>query len=230
MGVNTYTHVYYPHNLHMIIRARSEQGRVDEAKRAADELVMHLTPASDEMLMMSDYYAPNSLFLLLRFQRWDDVLKMRAPDARMFMTRAFWHYGRTLALMARGRPQEAAAEQAAFMAARGRIPAAWMWMFNSADKIMNLATTVLETRSATDENAVIGHWRRAVAEQDALAYDEPPAWYFPVRESLGGALLRAGQAAEAEAVSAPRALAVWPDGELKGTEEDYRCRIGAKRV
>jgi cytochrome c-type biogenesis protein CcmH/NrfG len=36
--------------------------------------------------------------------------------------------------------------------------------------------------------------------QDALLYDEPPAWYYPVRESLGAALLRAGKAAEAEAV------------------------------
>jgi hypothetical protein len=31
-------------------------------------------------------------------------------------------------------------------------------------------------------------------------YDEPPAWYYPVRESLGGELLRAGNAAEAEMV------------------------------
>lgn len=200
VGGNIYTHIYYTHNLHMIIRSRAEQGRFDEAKRAADELVPHLTPASDEMLMMIDYYLPNSLFVLLRFQRWDDVLKMPTPDAKMFMTTALWHYGRTLALVAKGRQQEAAAEQAAFVAARDRIPAEWMWMFNPADKIMNLATTILETRLATDEKAMIEHWRRAVAEHDALVYDEPPAWYYPVRESLGGALLRAGQAAEAEAV------------------------------
>ena len=36
--------------------------------------------------------------------------------------------------------------------------------------------------------------------QDGLAYDEPPAWYYPVRESLGAALLLAGDAARAEAV------------------------------
>jgi hypothetical protein len=34
--------------------------------------------------------------------------------------------------------------------------------------------------------------------QDGLAYNEPPDWYYPVRETLGGALLRDGQAAEAE--------------------------------
>jgi hypothetical protein len=36
--------------------------------------------------------------------------------------------------------------------------------------------------------------------QDGLTYDELPAWYYPIRESLGAALLRAGQPAEAEKV------------------------------
>ena len=44
------------------------------------------------------------------------------------------------------------------------------------------------------------HWRRAVAIQDALVYDEPPGWFYPVRESLGAALIRAGKPAEAETV------------------------------
>jgi hypothetical protein len=43
-------------------------------------------------------------------------------------------------------------------------------------------------------------WRKAVTAQDALNYDEPPGWYYPVRESLGAALLMNGQAAEAEDV------------------------------
>jgi hypothetical protein len=33
-----------------------------------------------------------------------------------------------------------------------------------------------------------------------LAYNEPADWYYPVRESLGGTLLREGKAADAEAV------------------------------
>ena len=36
--------------------------------------------------------------------------------------------------------------------------------------------------------------------QHALAYDEPPTWYYPVRETLGAALLADGKAADAEAV------------------------------
>jgi predicted Zn-dependent protease len=39
-----------------------------------------------------------------------------------------------------------------------------------------------------------------VRAQDALLYDEPPPFYYPVRQSLGAALLEAGRAKEAEAV------------------------------
>ena len=46
----------------------------------------------------------------------------------------------------------------------------------------------------------IASWRKAVAIQDAMSYDDPPEWFYPVRESLGSALLRNGQAAQAEAV------------------------------
>ena len=43
-------------------------------------------------------------------------------------------------------------------------------------------------------------WTRAVAAADALPYDEPPVFFYPVRESLGAALLLSGKAQEAERV------------------------------
>jgi len=42
--------------------------------------------------------------------------------------------------------------------------------------------------------------KRDVAAADPLPYDEPPIWFYPIRESLGGALLAAGRAADAERV------------------------------
>ena len=38
----------------------------------------------------------------------------------------------------------------------------------------------------------IQHLQAAVAAEDALKYDEPPQWVFPVRQSLGGAYLALG--------------------------------------
>ncbi|HEY6320594.1 MAG TPA: hypothetical protein VJA16_03430 [Thermoanaerobaculia bacterium] len=42
--------------------------------------------------------------------------------------------------------------------------------------------------------------REAVAAEDALRYDEPSDWYFPLRPRLAARLLAVGQAAEAQAV------------------------------
>ncbi len=43
-------------------------------------------------------------------------------------------------------------------------------------------------------------WRKAVEVQDGLWYNEPPDWYYTVRESLGYALLKQGLPAEAEKI------------------------------
>jgi tetratricopeptide (TPR) repeat protein len=45
---------------------------------------------------------------------------------------------------------------------------------------------------------VIAVWQRAVAVQDGLNYDEPPNWYYTLRESLGYAYLAQGQYQNAE--------------------------------
>ena len=74
---------------------------------------------------------------------------------------------------------------------------------NSAAALFAVASNVLDARIAEakgDRKAALASWTKAVAAEDALAYDEPAAWYYPVRESLGAALLADGQLEEAEAV------------------------------
>ena len=47
-------------------------------------------------------------------------------------------------------------------------------------------------------DAAVRAFREAVAIQDALPYLEPPYWYYPVRQSLGAALLQLSRPAAAE--------------------------------
>jgi len=195
-----YGYGYYCHNLHFIVRARTEQGLYADARKAADDLVVRAAGEIVSMPDMSDYYLPNRLFLLLRFERWDDVLAEPAPDSKMIMTAVLRHYARALAYAGKGDHAKSLEEQRAFSAARAAIPQQTMFLFNPADKIMNIAALVLEARLATHANSAIPIWRRAVEAQDALSYDEPPAWYYWTRQSLGAALLRSGRAAEAEPV------------------------------
>ncbi len=49
-------------------------------------------------------------------------------------------------------------------------------------------------------DASIAAWRTAVQAEDALAYNEPPDWFYPTRESLGAALMRAKKWEEADLV------------------------------
>lgn len=197
---DVYIASYYNHNLHFIVRARTEQGRYTEARQAVDLLLEKAASGIATTPEFSDYYSPNRLFLLLRFARWEDVLAEPPPDKRMIITGALRHYARALAYAGKGDRAKSLEEQHAFSAARAAIPEKTMFMFNPAGKIMNIAALVLGARLAADVNSAIPFWRRAVEAQDALSYDEPPAWYYPIRQSLGAALLRKGQPAEAETV------------------------------
>ena len=51
-----------------------------------------------------------------------------------------------------------------------------------------------------DNDSAAKMLREAVAVQDGLKYNEPPDWFFPVRESLGGVLLMSGDTKGAEQV------------------------------
>jgi tetratricopeptide (TPR) repeat protein len=53
-------------------------------------------------------------------------------------------------------------------------------------------------RAGKDHDGAIAALREAVAIEDSLPYDEPPAWNAPTRQALGATLLAAGKAAEAE--------------------------------
>jgi tetratricopeptide (TPR) repeat protein len=75
--------------------------------------------------------------------------------------------------------------------------------FESARNILGLAAVVLDARIAWargEHEQAIALWRKAVAAADKIAYDEPPVWFYPMRESLGAALALAGKPAEAERV------------------------------
>ncbi|MEO7652550.1 MAG: hypothetical protein ABIZ80_18970 [Bryobacteraceae bacterium] len=198
-ATGVYPLMYYTHNLHFIAVARAEEGRFEESKRAADQLYANIKPALKEMPMIEGF-APIPIFMLMRFHKWDQILKLVAPDATSTVTAAAWHFGRASALAATGKPREAEAAAQEFEAARAKVAAEAMMGNNSALNIFKVASASLHARLAGDGKTAIERWRKAVEAQDSLAYDEPPGWYYPVRESLGAEMLRDGDAAGAEKI------------------------------
>ena len=199
-----YDMMYYCHNLHFLAASYSMGGDFTRAKRAADELAAHVGPMLNDM-PGAEVYVPTPIFILVRFHRWDEVLKLPPPDPKLAMTTAFWHFARGSAFAAKGQIAMAEAERRILEADINETPADLEFSFygNKANAFLGLAANILDARIATaqaDPERAIQHWEKAVEIEDKLNYGEPPEWFYPVRESLGDALLLNGQAARAEAV------------------------------
>jgi hypothetical protein len=142
----------------------------------------------------------------MRFHRWDEILKMPQPDPAMAAANMFWHFARGMALAGTGKTGDAEAEYKIVSDAQAATPpdAIFQMPINNKTKdILEIAKDVLGAKIAMakqDSAGAIAMLREAVALQDTLKYGEPPDWFFPVRESLGAALLKNGDATGAEQV------------------------------
>ena len=199
-----YDMMYYCHNLHFLAASYSMQGDVTRAKQAADDLFAHVAPMLHDM-PIAEVYVPTPIFVLVRFHRWDEILKLPPPNPDLTMTTAFWHFARGSAAAAKGRIAVAETERRALRTAREQTPAdaEFSFFFNKARLFLDIAANILDARIANahgDNQRAIDYWQKAVEIQDRLNYGEPPEWFYPVRESLGATLLLNGQAETAETV------------------------------
>lgn len=200
-----YPAMYYSHNLHFIAMCASMSGDYAEAHKAAEMLAAHVGPMVKDMPPLEGFMTV-PIAVELRFQKWDQVLKVPQPPASMNTTTVFWHYARGMALAATGKISEAEAEHKIVIDAEEHTPPGLIFAMpvnNHTKDVLNIAVNVLGAKIAMakhDTAGAIPMLRQAVTVQDSLKYDEPPDWFFPVRESLGAALLVSGNATEAENV------------------------------
>jgi tetratricopeptide (TPR) repeat protein len=140
---------------------------------------------------------PHHELTLVTFGRWEDALRAPAPPADLPVATGLHHYARGTALAATGRGAEAARELALVQAELAKIPAADV----DARRILEIAQHSLQGEMALrggKAEAAVAHYEAAAKVEDQILYNEPPLWYYPVRESLGQAYLAAGRPADAE--------------------------------
>jgi tetratricopeptide (TPR) repeat protein len=140
-----------------------------------------------------------------------------------------WLYTRGVALAARGDFAGAAAAADAIETLERTADFTLLKESNiPAQEVLRIARTLILARVAQakgDTRTAIVRFERAAALQDALAYTEPPYWYYPIRQSLAAALLQAGRYAEAER-QFQRALSRAPSNgwSYYGLAELYKAR------
>lgn len=195
--------MYAAHNHQFLWSTALMEGRAVEALQQAREAAamlpaeaLHAMPGFDGGLEMP-------IWTLVRIGRFADALREPPPPTDFAYATAVWHAARGIALAASGKPADAEPERRAVAAALGSIPADAPQGFNTSRSLLAVALPHLDGEIAAARGqhpAAAAKLREAVAAEDALRYDEPSDWYFPLRPRLAALLLAAGRAAEAQAV------------------------------
>lgn len=193
---------YLSHNLYVLSRAYIMLGRFEDALRSANELAAFANPHFKQMPEL-EYFASAPLTVFIIFHRWKNILEMAKPNDSLQMTLTLWHFGRALAFANLGDISQAIKEQQLFLDEKKKLSSEQAFGYNKAEPILKIAAYCLDAKLAEVQGKTpqaLEFLRKAVAEQDTLRYNEPPDWFFPVREMLGGLLLRTRKPAEAEVV------------------------------
>ena len=197
-----YRAAYYPHNIHFVMVSAQMGGDRATAIDAAQKLdaSIHEEVARKVPALQPVKAAPYTTHAL--FSDAATILALPAPPEDLVLVRAKYHYARAVAHAQRGDAKAANAEIGAI--ARIEHEADFKpfgdWGV-PAKEIVQTARLVAVGRLADAQGRLAeaaSAYEEAVKIEDALAYMEPPFWYYPVRQSLGSVRLRQGRLDDAE--------------------------------
>lgn len=224
-----YRNGYYPHNVHFVMVSALMGGNGAVALDSAGKL---------DKVIDRDYLKVNGgmqpvkaapYFAHVQFSTPATILALPDPGNDFILVKAMWHYARAVALARSGKLAESEKEISALAAIEkdGDFKPLTEWEVPGKE-IVKTAGFVAKGRLADargDLDGAVKAFEAAVFEQDILPYTEPPHWYYPVRQSLGAALLRAGKLDEAEKTFRESLAAAPSNGwALQGLIEVYRQR------
>ncbi|MEZ6029234.1 MAG: hypothetical protein R3C46_05740 [Hyphomonadaceae bacterium] len=199
-----YPALYYPHNIHFLWAASSMQGQGEVSIEAARKLADNVSLEQIDEFPTVEFFKTVPLLSLIQFGKWDEILAEPQPRADLAYSNAIWRCARGIAYANTGDLKAAKAERAALAPLKTNEKV--MVLDGNdypASQLLTIADNLLLGEIAMNEGKTsdaIAAFEAAVDGQDALPYTEPPFWYYPTRQSLGLALMKAGRAREAQAV------------------------------
>lgn len=201
-----YPMLYFHHNLHFIAAARGMEGRYDDARDAARRLTQSLHSHAGDIPglqnFITEYFGMYPLLTAVRFRDWDTVLAAAEPGVDLPISRGLRQYAVSVAFAAQSNVAKASQARDSLARILATLPAESRYGNSPAKEVLGVGLAILDARIAQAKGELdkaVSDFQLAVAMQDKLAYNEPADWHYPVRESLGAALLLAGRVAEAEA-------------------------------
>ena len=224
-----YEYGYFTHNIHFAMTSAQMSGdaatALAMAEKLDEKLPIEMAAAAPwvQPIKAAPYYA------MVQFSDPASILATDDPGEDMPFLQGAWHYARGEAFVKSG---DLAAAQEEIEAISTIIADADMSNLTGGDvpalDILNIARLTIIGRAAAADGSMetaIEAMEEAVALQDAIAYTEPPYWYYPAKQTLASMLLQAGKAERAEQLFL-ESLTESPNNAyvLYGLGETYRAQ------
>lgn len=194
-------YLYY-HNIDYLAHAASMEGNKALAIFSADRLAKEIEPFVEQNVLLQKMLTP-AILMRARFGEWNKLLDLPPPNQKYQYVTGIWHYALGLAEVENKNLEVAKKHLQALknIEKNGASPAN---LFKPGFTLLQIASNtlngVIEGSQGKKNNHMIASLQNAVKLQDQIDSFDPPPWYFPVRELLGQAFLKIGNAREAKQV------------------------------
>ncbi len=235
-----YQYGYYTHNLHFIMTSAQMSGDARLALATAPKLDAALPIEMARVVPIAQPVKAAPWFAKAQFAAPASILAEPAPASGVDYVTASWRFARAMAHVRLNQFAQARAEAAKIdaLAQSGDFAA-----MNAGDiptrELLQVMRTVIEGKALMGERKfteAVASFQTAVDQQAKIPYMEPPYIYYPVRQSLGAALVAAGQPARAEVeflhtlMEHPNnAYAFWGLAEARRAQGDTQGAAAARR-
>ena len=198
-----YRYGYYPHNVHFLMISAQMAGLTEDVIGSSEKLVRVTSDEVSEKLAWVQAIKTAPYAAHAQFSDAATILALSDPGDRFPFVKGYWHYARGVGQVLAGNLAAAQAEAEAIDAIiEGADLGGLEAQFLPARLVLSIARDTVLARIAAAQQDWAGAERllQAAAEAEAsTGYMEPPYWYYPVRQTLGAVLLKAGRAGEAVA-------------------------------
>ncbi|HAO45794.1 MAG TPA: hypothetical protein PLZ45_08050 [Ferruginibacter sp.] len=200
--------LYNIHNLHMKTNNAMMMGSYSIADAAAQE-TKNAVPADylsapAPMGSYMQYLSMTQLFVYIRFEKWDELLKLKQPAVPEIYAGLLYHFGRGMAFSARQKFDEAGKEldqlRELMKDSSLLVP---LTPFSPAIEGARVAEQLLLGAIHLDRklyDGAIRHFKQADSIEANMVYNEPRDWLLNPKHFLGDAYLQKGDAVNAEKV------------------------------
>jgi hypothetical protein len=188
---------YYPHNIHFVLAAAVLSG--DNQEQDVNHFAEKLFKSAPDRAngYKADYYRTVYYLAKMNFSSTADIREFVSPNPfnQQPLANIAYDYTQLMAdIWDRKDCRQSAGKLDADVAKYGKNLSGTMNASQSLVEIINNLGHAQVAVSHANWDDAVDAAQRAIVVQDALRYDEPPVWLYPVRQTLASVLIRRADA------------------------------------